>query len=641
MTLCDTETGGNILCIRLSALGDVVHCMNALTLLRQSRPSAHITWIVEGRIAGILENHPYIDELVTIPRIDWGQALKDPWRWTEVWPEIAELMSDLRKTKFDISIDFQSSLKSAWLVAAAGAAVRIGFSPPVSREFSHLIQNRPVTVPTRHSHRIERNIALLAALGIPTRYAPALLPCARRHREVAEEIGRGMKRPLVIIHPGASAFAEFKRWLPERYGELARRLIDEAGASVLVTFGPGEEALAHRVVGASMHRAVLAPRLAHLQQLTGLLDTADLFIGGDTGPMHIASALKTPVVALFGPKDPAGTGPFGVRSQLVSANVPCSPCTRRECPNPVCMERITVDQAYCAATRLLFGEDKNDSPTEINTAARPFYCFFELGHWRGKMHTAFSRPDFYRSLSMIGVEEDEGIRHTPEPEMKDGPGEYFSNTITFNIDGRDIVMHLLGRHEAGSGRIWRFRGRRNAGLRHYLKTALRFHEKNIHCMIPVCWMQRFDFPASGEILILDTRADRLAGCFNPSPPPAHAVLPRIAAALRRFHSNGFHHFALTTCDLSTADGAEPFVISLEKVRFLPLPPLIAEICWGCELRTIYRELRKHYSPAEINRSLLQPYCSGHIDGERRRRLLARTIHPELDPPRSEQNFYNE
>ena len=116
MTLCDRETGGRILCVRLSALGDVVHCMNALTLLRESRPSAKITWIVEDRTAGVIENHPYIDELISIPRLEWGQGLKTPWRWIEVFPEIISFISYLRKTPFNISIDFQSSLKSSWII---------------------------------------------------------------------------------------------------------------------------------------------------------------------------------------------------------------------------------------------------------------------------------------------------------------------------------------------------------------------------------------------------------------------------------------------------------------------------------------------------------------------------------------------
>ncbi len=628
MTLCDQETGGNILCIRLSALGDVVHCMNALTLLREHRPAAHITWIVEERTAGLIENHPYIDDLVTIPRMDWGQALKDPWRWSEVWPEIAGLTSGLRRRKFDASIDFQSSLKSSWLLTAAGAPIRIGFSAPTAREFNHLFQNRLVTAPSRGIHRIERYLALLSGAGLPTEYAPAFLPCAPPHRQVAEKICSELKRPLVVIHPGASAFAEFKRWLPERYGELALKLIREAGASVLVTFGPGEESLAHRVIAASKHEARLSPRLPHLQQLTGLLNIADLFIGGDTGPMHIASALNTPVVALFGPKDPRGTGPFGGPAEIVSARVPCSPCSRRECPDPVCMGKIGTEQVYRAACRLLNGSaNPRSAAGEMQTISKPFYCDFELGNWSGKLHSAFSCPEFYRFLSMIGVQEDSFPEDGQKTRAQCRSHSFAETEIAFKQNGRSRRMHMLFNRSRRKG------GKRNHALKRYWRTAVKMYDRGVPCIIPVCWMQQNGSGTNLEVLIFDGSRPAAEGPFSRDPAPsAPGLLPPIASALRQFHKSGFHHKRLAARNIAMPGGTKPAFRSLEKVWTLRLPPFVRELCWGRELRPFYRELKEHFHPRDFSRYFLKPYCKNHLEVNWRRRVLARTIHPELDRP---------
>jgi len=252
-------------------------------------------------------------------------------------------------------LDFQSSLKSSWLVAASGARVRVGFAPPVGRERSHLFHNSRVRVPRRGIHRIERALALLTPLGITPQYVDAVLPCVEEQVRAAEAAWAGVARPRVVIHPGTSRFGEFKRWMPERFAELAARLVQERQADVLVTWGPGECELAQYVASKAGEGVKLAPELAHLQQLVGVLRQAELFIGSDTGPMHVASALKVPVVALFGPKDEVQTGPYSTRSEVVTAPVGCRPCTRRRCEDPQCMGHISVAQVFEAACRLLDG----------------------------------------------------------------------------------------------------------------------------------------------------------------------------------------------------------------------------------------------------------------------------------------------
>jgi len=346
-----------ILCIRLSGLGDVVHALNALSVLRAARPEAFIAWAVEERFGGLLRAHPYLDELIAIPRTAWGRMLRNPLRWPALIAQRRALAARLATARWDASVDFQSSFKSSWLVRAAAAPVRIGFGGAVNRERNRRVQNRLVEVPSRGIHRIERDLALLGPLGVAPEYADAVLASEQDagsfvRRVLADSLTGG---PVVVIHPGTSAAAAFKRWPPERYAAVGDGLVRERGADVVVTCGPGEGELAGRLLGAMAERRVFVPPDGGLMGLVELLRRADLFIGSDTGPMHIASALKRPVVALFGPKDPVQTGPYGSRSVVVTADVDCRPCTRRRCRHVRCMLQIDAERVLAAALAVLDG----------------------------------------------------------------------------------------------------------------------------------------------------------------------------------------------------------------------------------------------------------------------------------------------
>jgi lipopolysaccharide heptosyltransferase I len=360
MTPSDQQSGDRILCIRLSGLGDVVHALNALALLRRERPHAHVVWLVEDRFADLLKGHPQIDELIAVPRKPWDRMLRNPLRWPPLGSQAGALAMRLRRMSFDVSVDFQSSLKSAWLVLAAGAKVRVGFGRGVSREFNTLVQTRLVDVPTGGVHRIERDLALLAPLGIRPQYVAPVLPRSAEDGAAVDAAlaGRLHGGPLVVIHPGTSEFAAFKRWVPERYAAVADGLIAGRGADVLVTYGPADRDVAEEVAAhmGSQGAAALAPPTGSLLQYCELLRRAALFIGSDTGPMHIASALGVPVVALFGPKDPVQTGPYCSRSIVVRGQADCAPCTRRRCSHVRCMTSITAEQVLAAALDVLDGK---------------------------------------------------------------------------------------------------------------------------------------------------------------------------------------------------------------------------------------------------------------------------------------------
>ena len=255
-------------------------------------------------------------------------------------------------------MDFQSSLKSAWLVLAAGAKQRIGFGRTVNREFNSLAQNSLVDVPAG-GHRIERDLALLAPLGIRPRYAAPVLPQSAADREAVDAALAGRLRggPLVVIHPGTSDFAAFKRWLPERYAAVADGLIARARRGRAGDLRAGRPRRGRRRWSRTWRRRARSRLLCGgCSSTCELLRRAALFIGSDTGPMHMASALGVPVVALFGPKDPVQTGPYCSRSIVVRGQEDCAPCTRRTCSHVRCMTSITAEQVLSAATDVLDGK---------------------------------------------------------------------------------------------------------------------------------------------------------------------------------------------------------------------------------------------------------------------------------------------
>lgn len=345
-----------ILCIRLSSLGDVVHSLNALSLLRRERPGAFIAWAVEERFAGLLRDHPQIDELMALPRGAWGRMLRNPLRWPALLAERRAVAARVRSMAFDVSLDFQSSFKSIFLVRAARARLRVGFGGKVNREFNRLAQNRLVEA-AAGIHRVERALALLAPLGIEGGWADAEFPPTSGAAPAVDRALEGLAGggPLVVVHPGTSAFAAFKRWPPERYAAVADRLAAERGADIVLSSGPADRELAEDVAGRMARPVALTPPGTGLPELVELLRRTDLFIGSDTGPMHIASALKAPAVALFGPKDPEQTGPYCSRSLAVVGDAPCRPCTRRRCDDVICMTSITVEQVAAAAEAVLDG----------------------------------------------------------------------------------------------------------------------------------------------------------------------------------------------------------------------------------------------------------------------------------------------
>ena len=325
----------NILVVRLGALGDIVHAVPAAAALRHAFPDAGIDWLVDAK-------HRDIVELVTT--VDRVIALENP--TVAGW---AAAVRDLRRNAYDVAIDLQGLLKSAVLARASGAARIVGFSiwhlrEKTARPFYSDVQE------TEPGHVIRKNLRLLRAVGVEDdviRFPLAAAP-SRALDEIRARIAPG---PFALINPGAAW--PNKRWAAERFGELAGFLKEQCGLTPVVLWGPGEERLADSVVAASANAAIAAPPTG-LTDLVALSRAAALVVSGDTGPLHIATAVGTPTVSLFGPTDPDRNGPYQTDDVVVSRYDTCGCHYDREChQDRWCLGDVTVAEVSAAVQRRL------------------------------------------------------------------------------------------------------------------------------------------------------------------------------------------------------------------------------------------------------------------------------------------------
>jgi heptosyltransferase-1 len=324
----------NILIVRLGALGDVIHAVPAAAALRHAFPDARIDWLVDAKHRDIVDLVTVIDRTVSLNRptmAGWTAALRE-----------------LRAIPYDVALDLQGLMKSAVLARASGAARVVGFSIWHLREKSA----RPFYSDAHDAeggHVIRKNLRLLRAVGVqddeirfPLADVPSQALDLLRQRIPPD-------RRFALVNPGAAW--PNKRWAPERFGELATFLRDECGLTPVVLWGPGEEGLADAVIAASANTAIAAPP-TRVADIVALARAAALFVSGDTGPLHIATAVGTPTVSLFGPTDPDRNGPYAPGDVAVSRYDACGCHYDRRCHEPSwCLGQVEVAEVCAAVQR--------------------------------------------------------------------------------------------------------------------------------------------------------------------------------------------------------------------------------------------------------------------------------------------------
>jgi len=311
------------LIVRLGAMGDVIHALPVAAALRARYPGIVLGWVVERRWSELLAapgsassvrcpQKPAVDQLHFVDTRHWRRHLFT----RRTFEEVRSLIRELRSSRYDLAIDVQGAIKSAVITRLSGATTRLGFAEPREQVAARLYTQR---VKAEGRHIVDQNLSLLRPIvdGAGVEGAGFVFPeDAEAERWCTHELGRrGITGPFAILNPGAGWGA--KQWPPERFGEVAQQLA-ERGIVPLVNYSPSEAALALVVEQSSRG---LAHRVAcSISQLVALTRRARLFIGGDTGPMHLAAALKVPVVALFGPTDPVRNGPYGTKSIVLRSS---------------------------------------------------------------------------------------------------------------------------------------------------------------------------------------------------------------------------------------------------------------------------------------------------------------------------------
>lgn len=338
------------LVIRTSALGDIVHSLPALRALRRHDPGARIGWVVEKGLAPLLINDPDIDQVIEVSTRQWRQITQS----AATCRDIGRTIKELQDFGADVVLDLMGNHKAGLLAAISLTDHRIGLQRRDRREPSSAVWLSQ-TVPALGKHAVEMSLSVVAGLGIDVEgvdFGASQLRSAAAGNPPPREPGS-----YLVIHPGA-AWAN-KIYPPSRWGEVARALRDITGLEILISIGPGERQLSEALFEVAGSSASPAPA-GSLAELVAVLDGAAMLLSGDTGPLHLAHALETPVLAVMGPTDPVTHGPWKAPHRTLIHRLDCSFCHRRYNTVQRCLLEIEPQQIVARATELL------ESPSDIS-----------------------------------------------------------------------------------------------------------------------------------------------------------------------------------------------------------------------------------------------------------------------------------
>jgi heptosyltransferase-1 len=327
MTPLLSSPPARVLIVKPSAIGDVVHALPVLKLLKDRWPAAKFSWLVTPACSGILDGHPLLHEVIRFDRKTYGRN----WWKPSGLGSLLQFAADLRSRRFDIAIDLQGLFRSGWLTFQSGAPVRIGLSD--AREMSTLFYTRRIAVPRGENvHAIDRYLRVAESLGAGR--GAVDFPFADTVGDHAFIAERTPSR-YALMFPGTNW--PTKRWPVEKFSELAKQLRERFNLPSVVGGGPEEQELAGQIPGTLN----LAGKTT-LNQLVALIRRAELVVSNDSGPMHIAAALGKPLVAPFGPTNPFRTGPYERLDSVIKLEIVCSPCYSRTCSHQSCLQNLDV-----------------------------------------------------------------------------------------------------------------------------------------------------------------------------------------------------------------------------------------------------------------------------------------------------------
>ncbi len=333
-----------ILLIKPSSIGDVLHAIPVLWSLRRRFPNAHLAWLLAGTCAPLLDGHPALDEVILFDRRHYGRI----GRSFAASRDFVHFLQVLRRRRFDLVIDLQGLFRSAFITFACGASTRIGFGD--AREFGAVFYTHRIPPGPANAHAVQRNLRLAPLLGIPDDRPDFTIRVDPASRDAVAELlcaaGLTPDQPYLAVAPGARW--ETKRWLADGFARAIDRVRERCGAPAVLLGSPEERDLCDRVAAAARHHPVNLAGRTTLSQWVAALAGARVVLCNDSGAKDVAVATGRGLVTLFGPTNPARTGPWGREPTTLRRDLTCSPCYLRKLSrcrfDHRCMTEITPDE---------------------------------------------------------------------------------------------------------------------------------------------------------------------------------------------------------------------------------------------------------------------------------------------------------
>jgi 3-deoxy-D-manno-octulosonic-acid transferase/heptosyltransferase-1 len=342
----------NILIVKLSAIGDVIHTLPSLAALRRLYPDAHITWVVEEAAADIIKNHPYLNEVIVSRRKSWSKDIQKGKILKPLF-NMRSLIKELRRRRYDLVIDFHGLFKSSIIVLLSLGKRKLGYDS--LQELSGLFLNEKIPE-DMNKHAVDRYLDFPRYLGAKVDNVEFILPQNNYAEAKVQLLMSKYKlddKKFIAINP--IAYWETKLWDNGNFVRLAD-LIKE-NLKMNVVFTGSKKSTLEGITSKMKTEGINLGGRTSLSELAYLYKKARFVITTDSGPMHLAAAVGTPVIALFGPTDPARTGPYGKGHTIIRTDLPCSPCFLKKCATRKCMRDISPEQVFTVIAEKLKGGD--------------------------------------------------------------------------------------------------------------------------------------------------------------------------------------------------------------------------------------------------------------------------------------------
>lgn len=338
----------NILIVKLSAIGDVIHTLPSLAALRRLYPDVHISWVVEEAASGLVLQHPLLDRVIIFRRKKWIEDFKKG-NFQSVRQDASSFLKELRNRSYDLVIDFHGLFKSAMVVLASGGKRKLGYDS--WQELSGLFLNEKIPE-DMNKHAVDRYLDFTRYLGATPGPVEFILPVnseAEKRSHALMDSYSLAKKKFIAVNP--VAYWETKLWDNEKFAVLADLIKDNMKLDVVFT-GSRKDA-ATDIVSRMRGKGINLGGETTITELACIYKDALAVVSTDSGPMHLAAAVGTPVIALFGPTDPSRTGPYGTGHIIIRTDLSCSPCLLKKCPTKKCMTDILPEQVLAAVEKLL------------------------------------------------------------------------------------------------------------------------------------------------------------------------------------------------------------------------------------------------------------------------------------------------